>query len=109
MHLYRTHNCSELRLKDKKLSVSELGRGTPQFLIMKRSDCEENDEKVKPNEIDKMSENSCEEDSDKKEEFKEKEQLTLELERSNLLLEQEKEQLRSERNEIAENILVYAY
>ena len=37
---------------------------------------------------------------DLKEEFKEKEQLTLELERSNLLLEQEKEQLRSERNAI---------
>ena len=38
--------------------------------------------------------------NDLKEEFKEKEQLTLELERSNLLLEQEKEQLRSERNAI---------
>ena len=37
---------------------------------------------------------------DLKEEFKEKEQFTLELERSNLLLEQEKEQLRSERNAI---------
>ena len=37
---------------------------------------------------------------DLKEEFKEKEQLTLELERSNLLLEQEKERLRSERNAI---------
>tara|TARA_B100001179_G_scaffold71938_1_gene50299 strand:- start:452 stop:730 length:279 start_codon:yes stop_codon:yes gene_type:complete len=35
-----------------------------------------------------------------KEELKEKEQLTLEMERSNRLLEQEKELLRSERNAI---------
>ena len=38
--------------------------------------------------------------NDLKEEVKEKERLTLELEKSNFLLEQEKNQLRSERNAI---------